>query len=86
MAQFSKSNNPNKRHYKSGTAKEAERFFSAVQRAEKPEFKLFPYIVALMDDEIREAVHADLAPCSDREFFDEYCHRHYAKFGEDFCF
>ena len=40
--------------------------------------------VALMDDEIREAVHADLAPCSDLEFLEEYIRRHEAKYGEPF--
>lgn len=38
----------------------------------------------LMDDEIRESVHADLAPCTEQEFFTEYCERHFAKYGEDF--
>lgn len=41
--------------------------------------------VALMDDEIREAVHADLAPCSDAEFLTEYMKRHAEKYGEEFC-
>ncbi len=40
--------------------------------------------VALMDDEIREAVHADLAPCSELEFLEEYIRRHEAKYGEPF--
>lgn len=38
--------------------------------------------VELMDDILREAVVADLAPCTDQEFFAEYCKRHAAKFGE----
>ena len=44
----------------------------------------FTAAVNLMDDEIREAVHADLAPCSDQEFLDEYCKRHQEKYGEQF--
>ena len=40
--------------------------------------------VMLMDDEIREEVHRDLAPCTDQEFFTEYEKRHYDKYGEDF--
>ena len=44
----------------------------------------FSAAVALMDDEIREEVHADLAPCTEQEFFTEYCKRHFAKYGEDF--
>jgi hypothetical protein len=47
----------------------------------------FDAAVNLMDDEIREAVHAvhaDLAPCTDQEFIDEYVKRHEAKYGETF--
>lgn len=45
---------------------------------------LFPVAVALMDDELREAVHAELAPCSEADFLAEYMHRHGEKYGEDF--
>lgn len=38
--------------------------------------------VELMDDELREEVHADLAPCTDQEFFEEYARRHAERFGE----
>lgn len=38
--------------------------------------------VELMDDDLREEVAADLAPCTEQEFFTEYCKRHAAKFGE----
>lgn len=44
----------------------------------------FDVAVNLMDDEIREAVHADLAPCTDQEFMDEYVKRHEDKYGETF--
>ena len=40
--------------------------------------------VMLMDDEIREAVNFDIAPCTEQEFVDEYCKRHFEKYGEDF--
>ena len=40
--------------------------------------------VELMDDELRGEVAADLAPCTDQEFFAEYCKRHEAKYGEEF--
>ena len=40
--------------------------------------------VMLMDDEIREAVSFDIAPCTEQEFVDEYCKRHFEKYGEDF--
>lgn len=45
---------------------------------------LFEATVNLMDDDLREEVHADLAPCSDLEFLVEYMKRHEAKFGEEF--
>lgn len=41
-------------------------------------------VANLMDDELREDIHMDLAPCTDQEFVDEYCKRHLAKFGEEF--
>lgn len=40
--------------------------------------------VALMDDEIRETLHAEMAPCTDQEFFDAYLERHYVKYNEEF--
>ncbi len=40
--------------------------------------------VALMDDEIREAIHADLAPCTEIEFLTEYMKRHEEKYGVPF--
>ena len=40
--------------------------------------------VMLMDDEIREAVNSDIAPCTEQEFVVEYCKRHFEKYGEDF--
>ncbi len=39
---------------------------------------------ALMDDETRETVHGEFAPCDPQTFFDAYCKAHYEKFGEDF--
>lgn len=42
------------------------------------------FAVNLMDDVIRETLHNELAPCSIYLFWDEYCKRHQAKFGEDF--
>lgn len=38
--------------------------------------------VTLMDDDLREEVHSDLAPCTEQEFFDEYSRRHEERFGE----
>ncbi len=44
----------------------------------------FEAAVNLMDDEIREAIHAELAPCTEQEFFDAYCEAHEEKYGEEF--
>lgn len=43
----------------------------------------FEATVALMDDEVREAVHAEFAPCTEQEFFTAYEKAHADKFGED---
>lgn len=44
----------------------------------------FEAAVNLMDDEIREALHTELAPCTEQEFFDAYCKAHEDKYGEEF--
>lgn len=38
----------------------------------------------LMDDEIREELHRDTAPCSAQDFADAYCEKHFEKYGEEF--
>lgn len=43
----------------------------------------FAAAVALMDDEIREAIHAD-GYDNPQAFYDEYCIRHADKYGEAF--
>lgn len=40
--------------------------------------------VNLMDDELREEIHAELAPCTNQEFIEEYARRHKEKYNEDF--
>lgn len=44
----------------------------------------FEAAVNMMDDEIREELHAELAPCGNQEFLDAYVERHAHKYGEDF--
>lgn len=44
----------------------------------------FDVCVNLMDDEIRESIHTEMAPCEDQKFLDEYAARHFAKYGEEF--
>ena len=39
------------------------------------ERNLWDVIVDMMDDEIREAVHDDIAPCTEEEFLAEYLRR-----------
>ena len=36
--------------------------------------------VNLMDDDLREELNADLAPCTEQEFFEAYATAHEAKF------
>lgn len=44
----------------------------------------FDSAAELMDDDIREELHATITPCSNQAFFDEYCKSHLAKYGEPF--
>lgn len=44
----------------------------------------FEACVNLMDDEIREMLHAEMAPCEAQEFLDRYCEEHEKKYGEEF--
>ena len=44
----------------------------------------FDACVAMMDDDLREEIHSEIAPCTDQEFIDEYAKRHEAKFDEPF--
>lgn len=39
--------------------------------------------VALMDDDLREELAMELAPCTEQEFFDAYCKAHMEKFNEE---
>lgn len=43
----------------------------------------FEAYVMLMDDDLREQVHAELAPCTDEEFLTRYQELHLAKYGEE---
>lgn len=40
--------------------------------------------VQLMDDDLREQVHAELAPCTEEEFLERYKELHLQKYGEEF--
>lgn len=41
--------------------------------------------VELMDDDLREQLHREMAPCTNQEFFDAYVKAHAEKFnGEKF--
>ena len=39
--------------------------------------------VNLMDDDLREELSSDLAPCTEQEFFEAYAKAHEAKFGDE---
>jgi hypothetical protein len=42
------------------------------------------FLAHLMDDELREEVHAELSPCDAQVFLDTYCKKHFKKFCEKF--
>lgn len=44
----------------------------------------FEAAVNIMDDEIREQVNYEMAPCTNQEFFERYAELHEEKFGEEF--
>ena len=41
-------------------------------------------VVEYMDDDIREYLHHQLAPCSAQHFYNEYCKMHKEIYNEDF--
>lgn len=44
----------------------------------------FDAAVQLMDDEIREELHNEIAPCTNQKFLSEYAKLHEQKYGEGF--
>lgn len=38
----------------------------------------------MMDDELREELHREMAPCSNEEFLERYKEEHEKRFGEEF--
>lgn len=44
----------------------------------------FEAAVNLMDNEIREELHREMAPCTEQEFYDAYCKRHEETYNEEF--
>lgn len=48
------------------------------------DIKYYDEAVNLMDVELREELHKELAPCSDEKFLREYEKRHFEKYGEEF--
>ncbi len=43
----------------------------------------FEASINFMDDEIREKLHSEIAPCSEQEFFTSYEKAHQKKFKEE---
>ena len=48
------------------------------------EYIVFEVAAHYMDDDIREELHRNIAPCTEQEFFDKYCAAHIEKYGEEF--
>ncbi len=44
----------------------------------------FDVVVNMMDNEIREALHSEMAPCSEQEFVNSYAKAHNEKHNEIF--
>ena len=44
----------------------------------------FEAAVMMMDDEIRESINNEMAPCTDQEFMSAYVEAHFEKYGEEF--
>ena len=44
----------------------------------------FEAAVTIMDDDIREKLHMELAPCTEQEFFVAYAKEHEDRHGEGF--
>lgn len=70
---------------------EMTRLFEAADEATAPKEAsdiirrgLYNAAVSLMDDELREKVHDELAPCSETEFLTMYMREHRLKYGIDF--
>jgi hypothetical protein len=66
--------------------KPIEELMEQVEETEDAPDYYFDAAVQLMDDELREQIHADLAPCTNAEFLREYERRHLEKYGEEFEF
>ena len=66
--------------------KPIEELMKQVEETEDTPDYYFDAAVSLMDDELREQIHADLAPCTNAEFLHEYERRHLEKYGEEFEF
>lgn len=69
---------PNRQGYIKQAIRDYERSITMI------DMKYFEEAVQLMDDELREEIHADLAPCTQEEFLREYEKRHLEKYGEEF--
>lgn len=45
---------------------------------------LYEAAVVLMDDDIREELHREYAPCTELKFLEAYMDKHYEKYGMEF--
>lgn len=67
------------RQFKGETRKGSTKMYVINLAGKKIDFNA---AVNLMDNEIREEVHAKFAPCAKQKFFTEYEKAHEEKFGE----
>lgn len=44
----------------------------------------FDVVVNYMDDEIREELHNEIAPCDEQAFINAYCEAHEEKYNQKF--
>jgi hypothetical protein len=55
-----------------------------LMRGDLKEEEFNDYLVQHMDDDLREQVASELAPCSNEDFYNRYCELHLAKYGEEY--
>lgn len=71
---------PNYTNY--ATGKPGKEYFQ--QAFDVVDGEQYDVAVHMMDDDIREDLHHDMAPCMDVEFLAAYMERHVEKYGEEF--
>jgi hypothetical protein len=55
-----------------------------LMRGDLKEEEFDNYLLQHMDDDLREQVASELAPCSNEDFYNRYCELHLEKYGEEY--